>query len=289
MATLFFLVREAFINLRRHGMMTAAAVSTLAAALVLCGGFVLGASRVVAIARRQVDSFEMRVFCRAESSPTALAEIRSRLVALGGVRKVEFIPREKAFEEQARGLPIDTEGVPNLFPHTYVVRFDAPESARRNAEQVRAWHGDVEGVDVRERELEMALRIAGFLGRIGIFGGGALLAGALLVVMNTIRLSVHARHREIQIMRIVGATSAFIRLPMVIEGILHGIGAGLVATGLLWLADRGMRLLAADIPLLTVGADPFDPAAVALGLVGAGVAVGAAGSMLALRRHLRIR
>jgi len=289
MATLFFLVREAFINLRRHGMMTAAAVSTLAAALVLCGGFVLGASRVVAIARRQVDSFEMRVFCRAESSPTALAEIRSRLVALGGVRKVEFIPREKAFEEQARGLPIDTEGVPNLFPHTYVVRFDAPESARRNAEQVRAWHGDVEGVDVRERELEMALRIAGFLGRIGIFGGGALLAGALLVVMNTIRLSVHARHREIQIMRIVGATSAFIRLPMVIEGILHGIGAGLVATGLLWLADRGMRLLAADIPLLTVGADPFDPVAVALGLVGAGVAVGAAGSMLALRRHLRIR
>ncbi|MFM7321157.1 MAG: cell division protein FtsX, partial [Armatimonadota bacterium] len=133
------------------------------------------------------------------------------------------------------------------------------------------------------------LRIAGFLGRIGVFGGGALLAGALLVVMNTIRLSVHARNREIQIMRIVGATSAFIRLPMVIEGMLHGIAAGLAATGLLWLADRGMRSLAAEIPLLTAGAEPFDPAVVALGLVGAGVAVGAAGSLLALRRHLRIR
>ncbi|MFM7321666.1 MAG: permease-like cell division protein FtsX, partial [Armatimonadota bacterium] len=161
MATLLFLVREAFINLRRHGMMTAAAVSTLAAALVLCGGFVLGAARVVTIARRQVDAFEMRVFCRAESSPVAMAEIRSRLVALPGVRKVDFIPREQAFEEQARGLPIDTDGVPNLFPHTYVVRFDAPETAKRTADLVRGWHGDVEGVDVRERELDMALRIAG--------------------------------------------------------------------------------------------------------------------------------
>jgi len=289
MATLLFLVREAFINLRRHGMMTAAAVSTLAAALVLCGAFVLGALQVVAIARRQVDAFEMRVFCRSESTDVALAEIRSRLVALPGVRKVDFIPKDQAFAEQAKGLPIDTDGVPNLFPHTYVVRFDAPDRAKRTAEQVRGWHGDVEGVDVRERELEMALRIAGFLGRIGVFGGGALLAGALLVVMNTIRLSVHARHREIQIMRIVGATSAFIRLPMVIEGILHGIAAGAVATGVLWATDRGLRSLAEDIPLLTAGASPFDAAGVALGLVGAGMLVGAAGSLLALRRHLRIR
>jgi len=188
-----------------------------------------------------------------------------------------------------KGLPIDTDTIPNVFPHTYVVRFDDPSSASRSAATVRGWHGDVDGVDVMEEELAMAMRIAGFLGKLGAATGLALLSGALLVVMNTIRLSVHDRRREIQIMRIVGATGAFIRLPMVLEGILHGIGAGLVATGLLWLTDRGMRLLAADIPLLTVGADPFDPAAVALGLVGAGVAVGAAGSLLALRRHLRIR
>ena len=289
MRSLPFLLREALANLTRHGMMTAAAVSTLAAALVLCGAFALTTLQVVHVARRQVDAFEMRVFCRADTSADGLAEVRSRLVALPGVRRVEFIPREAAFAEQAKDLPLDTDGVPNLFPHTYVVRFDDPGAAGRSAATVRGWHGNVEGVDVMEEELAMAMRIAGVLGKLGAATGAALLAGALLVVMNTIRLSVHDRRREIQIMRIVGATGAFIRLPMVLEGMLHGLAAGVLGTGLLWAGDRAVRRLLDGIPMLAGGTLPFDPAATALWMVGGGMMVGAVGSWIALRRHLRIR
>jgi len=85
MRALPFLLREALVNLTRHGMMTAAAISTLAAALVLCGAFALTSLQIVHIARHQIDAFEMRVFCRPETSAEGLAEIRSRLVRLPGV------------------------------------------------------------------------------------------------------------------------------------------------------------------------------------------------------------
>ncbi|MFY7954033.1 MAG: cell division protein FtsX [Armatimonadaceae bacterium] len=289
MRSLPFLLREALVNLTRHSMMTAAAISTLSAALVLCGAFALTSLQVVHIARHHVDTFEMRVFCRPETSAERLAEIRSRLVRLPGVRKVEFIPKEAAFAEQVKGLPIDTDTIPNVFPHTYVVRFDNPSAAGKSAATVRGWHGEVDGVDVMEEELAMAMRVAGFLGKLGAATGLALLAGALLVVMNTIRLSVHDRRREIQIMRIVGATGAFIRLPMVLEGMLHGLAAGTLATGILWGADRAVRSLVNGIPLLANGTLPFDAPLVALWLATGGILVGAAGSLFALRRHLRMR
>lgn len=289
MRSLPFLLREALVNLTRHGMMTAAAISTLAAALVLCGSFALLSMQVLHIARRQIDAFEMRVFCRPQTSAEGLADIRSRLVRLPGVRKVEFVPKEAAFADQVAGMPIDADSVPNLFPHTYVVRFDDVSQAGRSAAVVRGWHGDVDGVDVMEEEMATAVRIAGFLGKLGAATGLALLSGALLVVMNTIRLSVHDRRREIQVMRIVGATSTFIRLPMVLEGMLHGIAAGVLATGLLWGADRAVRILLEGIPLLAGGLKPFDLASISLWLVAGGMAVGASGSLIALHRHLRIR
>lgn len=288
MRALPFLIREAFVNLRRHGVMTVAAISTLAVALTLCGAFALTFVQLRHLAGRSVDAFEMRVFCRTDAAPEALQATGERLRALPGVARVTFIPREQAFAEQTRNLPIDTQGIPNVFPHTFVVKLSDSEAAGPVAAQVRAWHGDIESVDVPETELRLMVRIAALLRNLGLVGGALLLAGALLVVMNTIRLSVFARQREIQIMRIVGATAGFIRLPMVIEGILHGLAGGLVAGGLLYLTGRAVERLTSQIGFLASNVAPVDWVGTGLWLTAGGVALGATGSLLALRRYLRI-
>ena len=124
---------------------------------------------------------------------------------------------------------------------------------------------------------------------LGVLGGSILLVGALLVVSNTIRLSVFTRRREIRIMQIVGASPSFIRLPLFIEGLIHGIIGGLLAGVCLALTNHYTQGLIQDvIPMLSRYFAPVDMNSIALQAVAIGALVGAAGSLLSIHRYLRL-
>ena len=282
-----FLLREALINLRRHGLMTVAAITTIGVALTLVGSFYLTFTQLRTMSRRTVDAFEMRVFCRSRLSREALTETESKLRALPGVADVLYRSRDDAFADAAKSLPIDTAGLPNLMPDTFVVKLRSAEEAVGLATTIRSWMGEVENVDVPEEELKVVVRLADFIRNLGLLGGALLLFGALVVVVNTIRLSVFSRRREIQIMKIVGATPGFIRLPMLMEGLIHGIAGALIATlallGLLHYTDT----LIAAIPLLSSYLEPVNLSRLAGVLVAGGGLLGAGGAWLSLHRYLR--
>lgn len=282
-----FLLREALINLRRHGLMTVAAITTIGVALTLVGSFYLTFTQLRTMSRRTVDAFEMRVFCRSRLSREALTETESKLRALPGVADVLYRSRDDAFADAAKSLPIDTAGLPNLMPDTFVVKLRSAEEAVGLATTIRSWMGEVENVDVPEEELKVVVRLADFIRNLGLLGGALLLFGALVVVVNTIRLSVFSRRREIQIMKIVGATPGFIRLPMLMEGLIHGIAGALIATlallGLLHYTDT----LTAAIPLLSSYLEPVNLSRLAGVLVAGGGLLGAGGAWLSLHRYLR--
>ncbi|MCX6365702.1 MAG: permease-like cell division protein FtsX [Armatimonadetes bacterium] len=282
-----FLFREALINLRRHGLMTVAAITTIAVALTLVGSFSLTFSQLRTMSRRTVDAFEMRVFCRPEITRERLDETEAKLRELPGVAEVTYRSRDDAFADAAKSLPIDTVGLPNLMPDTFVVKLRSAERASTTASTIRSWQGDVENVDVPEEELKVVLRLADFIRNLGLLGGALLLFGALVVVVNTIRLSVFSRRREIQIMKIVGATPGFIRLPMLIEGLIHGVVGGLLAALALIALLRYTDTLTVAIPLLASYLEPVNLPLLAISLVSGGGFLGATGAWLSLSRYLR--
>ena len=267
--------------------MTVAAITTIGVALTLIGAFYLTFTQLRTMSRRTVDAFEMRVFCRPNLPTEKLRSVQENLLALPGVADVRYRSKEDAFADAAKSLPIDTEGLPNLMPDTFVVKLRSAEGTVGTASTIRSWTGEVENVDVPEEELKVVLRLADFIRNLGLLGGALLLFGALVVVVNTIRLSVFSRRREIQIMKIVGATPGFIRLPMLMEGLIHGVLgavlASLALSGLLRYTDT----LTTAIPLLASYLEPIAlPSFVGVLIAGGGL-LGAGGAWLSLHRYLR--
>lgn len=147
----------------------------------------------------------------------------------------------------------------------------------------------VADVDYGGRWLAPAQRMLAAL-RIGLVGLFALLVGVTLVlVSNTFQLAVYARRDEIDILKLVGATDAFVRLPFLLEGLLEGlVGGGMAGLGLaLGFAAGWPRVLAAVPPLVSLGLQPFPLAQVALGTLGLGGLLGLIASGLSVERFLR--
>ncbi|MDX1933784.1 MAG: permease-like cell division protein FtsX [Capsulimonadales bacterium] len=283
-----FSIGEAFVNLRRHRLMTAAAITTIAVTLILVGSFLLTFYQVKTATDRAASEFEMRVFCRDTVTKAQVPEIRQRIRQIPGVATVEYTSREQAFRDYTHDLPIDVRGIPNKFSEEFKVTFADPKKAGAVARVIRGWHGDVQEVALPEKEMSGVLRIIAFLRTIGFVTATVLLFGALVVVSNTIRLSVFSRRREIRIMQIVGAAPWFIRLPMLLEGLIHGLLGGLVASACLYAVDRSAQRLITDvIPMLARYFTRVDMLQFAVAITGAGALIGMLGSLLSIRRYLR--
>ena len=289
MRSFFFLVGEAFINLRRHSLMTVAAITTIAVTLSLIGAFGLFFYQVHTATGRAAGEFEMRVFCREQATKAEVNAVGKRLKALPDVASVRYVSKDKAFAEGTKALPLDTRGIPNVFNETFVVLLMDARKGPVVAATVRGWHSEVEEVALPETEIVGVTRITDFLRTLGVLGGSLLLAGALLVVSNTIRLSVFTRRREIRIMQIVGASPSFIRLPLFIEGLIHGLIGGALAGVCLTLIDYYTQGLIRDvIPMLSRYFAQVDIWQITAVIVGVGALIGAAGSLLSIHRYLRL-
>lgn len=291
--TLGYFLREALTGIRRNGFMSFASASTVFVSLV-----VLSLLLVVAANVRYLASYvESQVAVVAFLSPDTPREegraLERRIAAMEGVAATRFVTREEALEDLKAmfGDRADLlEGVEQENPlrDSIEVRLADP----RYGDQVSAALRQAQGVqDVKYRR-DLADRIR----RMGdaVRAGSALLVGLLAVttlflISNTIRLTVYARRREIQIMKLVGATDWFIRWPLVIEGVLLGlVGAGAAAALAWWGYDRLLVEVTRAVPFVPLV--PKEPLLnqVAQVLVAGGALLGALGSAMSLRRHLRV-
>jgi cell division transport system permease protein len=289
MRSILFSMDEAFVNLQRHRLMTVAAITTIAVTLILIGSFLLSFFQIKTATERAAGEFEMRVFCRDTITKAEIPDLQARIKALPGVGSIQYVSKEQAFKDYTHDLPIDTKDIPNKFSEEFKVTFSEPKQATNIARTIRGWHGEVQEVALPETEMTGVLHIISFLRTVGIVTGAVVLFGALVVVSNTIRLSVFNRRREIRIMQIVGAAPWFIRLPLFLEGLIHGIIGGIVASVCLYAVDRSIHSLINEvIPMLSRYFSRVDMMEFSWIIVSAGAIIGAFGSLLSIRRYLKV-
>jgi cell division transport system permease protein len=285
-----YAVATAITNLWRHPTQSASAIFAMVVMLVVLNGFLI----VVGNMTMATDALEQKVnliaYLRDDAPPSAGPIITDRIERARGVIEVRFVSKEDAMARLREDLADRADLIDmisgNPLPASVEVRVNDVTQLREFAASLRT-DPDVEEVILPEDAIDNLVRLA----RATRVGGAIVIFGfalvTTLVVGNVIRLAVFARRHEIELMRLVGATDWFVRWPFLLEGVLYGaIGAtvtsGIVVGSLPWV-EGATRDVLRFLPMTT---DPLLPVRLSAVSAGVGLAVGAAGSFLSVRRFL---
>jgi cell division transport system permease protein len=276
--------------------LTASLSTTLAATMtVLIGMFLVGL--LVALGTWAMSWSDdakgkllVKVFIKDEASDKQINAVRVRLESDDRVRSVSFVSKEKALERMEQKYPDLTANLPgNPLPRSFEVRPTKGEHVEAISQSMEPPPPGVEKVSYGKKTAKRVLQVARVFTALSILGIIVLLGAATILIGNTIRLSIFARRREIEVMKLVGASNWFVRGPFVLEGMLCALAGSLAAVLLLLL---GKELVLPAI-LSSRRGEESDVHAIAFVwnaaiLLGVGLLLGAAGSGITLRRFLRV-
>ena len=239
-----FIVGEAMTAMRRNRFMTFAAISTVAVSLFLLGGAGYVYLRAVAYAETIPGKFDMRVMLRDGTTQAQIEETATKIRAIPGVATVAWLPKEAMWAEKKKREPELTEGLENPYPDAFKVTVKELKEGDRIAEGIAELPAvsDDDGVQYLKEEQEFVDQGIRTLRWLGSAIGGLLLFTAGVLIFNAIRLAVMSRRLEIRIMRLVGASPLTVYLPFILEGCAQGVLGGVLASLLLFLANRQFGL-----------------------------------------------
>ncbi len=266
------------------------AISTVAITIVLLGLFLFVRGAVADLGGRLLDQIEVSAYLRSDATPAQVAAIGHFLARDPRVASAAFVSKKQGLAElrERTAGAIDTALLTeNPLPDKYRIKARVPDDVPAIASSVRRLSG-VQNVVYGQKIVQRLLQLGAVLRRVGIAVIVVFFAVAGIIISNTIRLTVFARRREIAIMQLVGATSTYIRLPFICEGLLDGLIGALLAVGLLAIAriELWPRLLDA-LPWAQLTVVPLDARTLAGELVAVGAAIGVVASWISVGRHLR--
>lgn len=233
-----YLTREGLRNVWQNRFMSVASVAVLAACLLLTGLSYLALANVERAFKWVYGQNMVVVFAKTDCTDEQITAMGDALRALENVEKTEFLSKEETLEKYKDSLPEETyaslQGEDNPMPDAYLVTFRDLENFDETVAQIKA----IDGVDDASYDGNIAatLRTVRRIAlEVGLGVVVLLLVVSLFIIANTIKLTVYNRRLEIYIMRSVGATGAFIRVPFMVEGMTLGILSGGVAFFFVWL------------------------------------------------------
>lgn len=293
LSSLGFLLHEAFLNIRRNGLMSLAALGTVTVALTVLGASLWTAFRISEYAQFQPQKFDrIDLFLMVDTSREQVKALKEKIETQTGVERVRLITKEQAWSDIQSSEPSLTDAMEeNPLPDKLEVAVRDVSQIDRIARQFRnkAEYQDVDKVLDAGEEVRTMLGLARVVKVVGGCASIGLFIATLFIVHNTIRLTVFARRREIRTMQLVGATPGFIRLPLLLEGLFHGIVGAVIASGLILLCGREVSRFITNLRSPLVGDIPslLSPWHIFGGLTAIGAFVGFIGSYLAIRRFLK--
>lgn len=276
-------LREALLAFRRAPLLSVLSVTTIAVSLFAFGLFGLVAVNLRSALQRVEERVEVRAFLAEGTPADAAAAAIGDIMAFPEVATAEYVTPERALA-RARTELGEFEDVfeAGVLPGSIELRLRegqrAPATVAAVARRLRAFPF-VDDVRYGADWVEKLYRLRTIATVAGLALGAAFAAVAVIIIGTTIRMTVLARAREISLMRLVGATDGFIRLPFLLEGLAKGVLGGGLALGLLYVATR---VISAQLFEVTF----FDPPLAAGGVL-AGALLGFVGSAVSVGRQLR--
>jgi cell division transport system permease protein len=287
---LFF--SEAFRSVGSNFSTTVAATMTVLIGMFLLGLFIALGTWVLSWSNNVERGILVKIFFVEDATPTQINRVNERLVAMPEVKSISFVSKEDALRRMKERYPQLTQDLPsNPLPPAFEVKPTDANYKELIASRVRelALPG-VDSVNTAKKESDRVLQVARIIGVIFLAGSIILLVASTLLIANTIRLSIFSRRREVEVMKLVGATNWFVRGPFMLEGLMCGLAGSILAIVLLVLAREFALpvLQGSNGSFSEPGVRAMSFSLMALILVGVSLLVGAVGSGITLRRFLRV-
>ena len=289
-----YVLRETAGNFRRNITLTLATVITVTISLTLLGAALLFGDAVDNATVRWKDGVEFIVFMDPEISPELEADIRRQLEDSPEVSGFAYIDKDEAFAEVQDLLGDSPELVEVITPEQLPASFRVkptdtlPERVDELADVFGSQPGVAKVVTASETIRAIEDLSSGLRQRVIIIAI-ILLVTAAVLILNTIRMALFSRRRDIEVMKLVGATNWFIRVPFMFEGLIQGLIGGVISIPLIWLTNNFFSVINDDVSLELLRGFTVDPSRVwALGfqMMGLGAIVGTVGSGIAVSRFL---
>ena len=285
-------VGEAIRSIGANLSTTVAATMTVLIGMFLLGLFIALGSWVLSWTNRVEEGVVVKVFFTQDASDQQINAVRLQLTQMTELvppNGLKLISSEDALELMKKRSPELTKGLTsNPFPPSYEVRPTRAEDADDIVSRLSPLPAGVSKINDGGETTDRVVQVAKIIGAIFLLGSVILLIASTMLIANTIRLSIFSRRREIEVMKLVGASNWFVRGPFMLEGLLCGLAGALVAVFLLLLAKE--VALPKILPRLESGdgVNALSFPLMAVILVGVALLVGAAGSGITLRRFLRV-
>ena len=284
---------ETFRSLFRNRFMAIASVLTVTLSMFILGVFLSAVLNINHMASYLENQVEKTVYLKDGLTTDQVMGIGKYLKAQPGMKEIKFTNKDQAMKDfrermgDQQGLLDAING--NPLPASYQMSFQTPEQLKTAAEVVAKYQG-VETVQYGKDIIEQLYKVAQVIRLSGIVLIIFLAGAELFIISNTIRLTVFARRREIQIMKYVGASNGFIRWPFLFEGMVIGfLGSGF-ASLILW---EGYKTVVSEMAAAGLVFIPMIPLWPFMGyttliILAAGIVIGVMGSAISLRKYMKV-
>jgi cell division transport system permease protein len=286
-----FFLAEAFKNMRLNVLMSITAVTTTFICILVFGMGLLVSSHVDGIVGSVRQDVTVEVFLP-NADEGEVDALLSKSQGWAEVTNVNKVTEEEAlanfketFEEQPELYEDLDQGV---LPPSLQLQLKDPDMADEVAARLKQEGFSEENLSYPQQTIERLNAVTSYM-IWGLYGATVLfLIASVLLISNAIRLSIFARRKEIEVMKLVGASDGFVRTPFVFEGLVEGlIGAGLAALAVIWINFLFVDWAGNALPYVPISGEAVNTLLVLLLLVAVGVGIGVVGSFLSVTRFLR--
>lgn len=292
--TIKHFITDAFKSLMRNKTLSFASMTTVATTLFIFGVFLLAVFNINVTMDELGSQFEVKVFMYDDITVDQKSELEKAIGELEGIEEVREETKEEALEiyieqvgEEYRNVFEDFKNN-NPFPSSFIIKVEDPSYVEGVVKGLDGYEG-VETIATAKDLVEKVMSVSNTVKWIGLVVFGLFFFVSLFLIVNTIKLTLFSRKREIGIMKYVGATDWFIRWPFIFEGIIIGVVGSLLASGLLYyLYDILVGMIAKDATTTILIQSSVVFSRIMWQFLLGGVIIGCFGSIISIRKFLKV-
>ena len=294
-----YLIGEGFSNVFKNKKSTGASLMIMCATMIIFGIFLILGENINHFVDQVESEQGMQVFVKNEATQEQIDELGEKIRTIDGVSTVEFVSKDEALEQMRerfgdkQDLLDGYEGENNIFTASYVVTLTDLTKSKTVQDQINTYTDVVKKITSKDEVVTTLINLANGIKIVTGVILVLLIIISIFIIANTIKLTVHARRKEISIMKYVGATNNFIRWPFIVEGMIIGILASIISIIIVgvaytFIADKlvnveFMQLI--NMSLISFS-DMFNSIILVYMLLGIGI--GVLGSLISMRKYLKV-